>query len=63
MSEAAWQRRLAQIARDAPARHAARFTTDAALNSSQQDAARREQESWSLLCQALMLSNEFIYVR
>ncbi len=39
------------------------ITTDAALNSSQQDAARREHESWSLLCQALMLSNEFIYLR
>lgn len=39
------------------------ITTDAALNSSLQDSAKREQQAWSLLCQALMMSNEFIYLR
>lgn len=38
-------------------------TTNAALNSSQQDAEKREQQTWSQLCQALMMSNEFIYLR
>ncbi|MCF7789109.1 MAG: PSD1 and planctomycete cytochrome C domain-containing protein [Prosthecobacter sp.] len=36
---------------------------DASLNSSQQDSTKREQEAWALLCQALMMSNEFIYLR
>lgn len=38
-------------------------TTDAALNSSQQDSEKRELQTWTLLCQALMMSNEFIYLR
>lgn len=37
--------------------------TDAALNSSRQDAGKRELRTWALLCQALMMSNEFIYLR
>ncbi|WP_395738830.1 PSD1 and planctomycete cytochrome C domain-containing protein [Prosthecobacter sp.] len=37
--------------------------TDAALNSSQQDSTKRERQAWALLCQALMMSNEFIYLR
>ncbi|OYW77990.1 MAG: hypothetical protein B7Z37_01680 [Verrucomicrobia bacterium 12-59-8] len=36
---------------------------DASLNSSQQDSTKRELEAWALLCQALMMSNEFIYLR
>lgn len=36
---------------------------DAALNSSQQDSGKRELQAWTLLCQALMMSNEFIYLR
>lgn len=36
---------------------------DASLNSSQQDSTKREQQTWTLLCQALMMSNEFIYLR
>ena len=36
---------------------------DASLNSTQQDSTKREQEAWALLCQALMMSNEFIYLR
>ena len=36
---------------------------DASLNSTQQDSTKREQEVWALLCQALMMSNEFIYLR
>jgi hypothetical protein len=36
---------------------------DATLNSTQQDSTKREQEAWALLCQALMMSNEFIYLR
>ncbi len=39
------------------------ITTNAALNSSQQDANKREQQAWAQLCQALMMSNEFIYLR
>jgi hypothetical protein len=39
------------------------ITTNAALNSSQQDSAKRDLQSWTLLCQALMMSNEFIYLR
>ena len=38
-------------------------SADAALNSSQQDSTKREQQTWALLCQALMMSNEFIYLR
>ncbi len=37
--------------------------TEAALNSSQQDAAKREVQTWTMLCQALMMGNEFIYLR
>jgi len=36
---------------------------DASLNSSQQDSTKRELQTWALLCQALMMSNEFIYLR
>ncbi len=36
---------------------------DASLNSSQQDSTKRELQAWTLLCQALMMSNEFIYLR
>lgn len=39
------------------------ITTNAALNSSQQDADKRELQAWTQLCQALMMSNEFIYLR
>ncbi len=39
------------------------ITTNAALNSSQQDSGKRDLQSWALLCQALMMSNEFIYLR
>ncbi len=37
--------------------------TEASLSSTQQDAGRREAQTWTLLCQALMMSNEFIYLR
>ena len=37
--------------------------TNAALNSSQQDSDKREQQTWTQFCQALMMSNEFIYLR
>ncbi len=36
---------------------------DAMLASNEADAARREQQSWELLCQSLMMTNEFIYLR
>ena len=39
------------------------ITTNAALNSSQQDTDQRELQAWTQLCQALMMSNEFIYLR
>ena len=39
------------------------LATDASLNSSQQDFTKCEQEDWALLCQALKMSNEFIYLR
>ncbi|MFN0079922.1 MAG: PSD1 and planctomycete cytochrome C domain-containing protein [Prosthecobacter sp.] len=37
--------------------------TNATLNSSQQDSDKREQQTWTQFCQALMMSNEFIYLR
>ena len=37
--------------------------TNAALNSTQQDSDKREQQAWAQFCQALMMSNEFIYLR
>ena len=39
------------------------LATDASLNSSQQDSTKCEQEALALLCQTLMMSNEFIYLR
>ncbi|WP_395751918.1 PSD1 and planctomycete cytochrome C domain-containing protein [Prosthecobacter sp.] len=59
---------LLAFAREATAgeiRRAENYLTaaDAALNSSQQDSTKREQQAWALLCQALMMSNEFIYLR
>jgi hypothetical protein len=38
-------------------------TADAHLASSVSDPAAREERSWALYCQALMMANEFIYVR
>ncbi|HYF35675.1 MAG TPA: DUF1549 and DUF1553 domain-containing protein, partial [Prosthecobacter sp.] len=38
-------------------------TVDAHLASDLSDAARREQRAWALYCQALMMANEFIYLR
>lgn len=62
---AAYRLAFAREATDDDIRRAQNYliTTDAALNSSQQDSTKREQEVWSLLCQALMMSNEFIYLR
>lgn len=62
---AAYRIAFAREATDDDLRRAQNYliTTDAALNSSQQDSARRELETWALLCQALMMSNEFIYLR
>ncbi|MCB1275928.1 PSD1 and planctomycete cytochrome C domain-containing protein [Prosthecobacter sp.] len=62
---AAYRLAFAREANDDDLRRAQNYliTTDAALNSSQQDSTKREQEVWSLLCQALMMSNEFIYLR
>lgn len=62
---AAYRLACAREATDEDVRRAVDFlkATNAALNSSQQDSGQRDQESWALLCQALMMSNEFIYLR
>lgn len=39
------------------------ITSSATLSSSRQHAATAKDESWTLLCQALLMSNEFIYLR
>ena len=45
--------------------HAENYLTadDASLNSTQQDSTKREQQTWALLCQTLMMRIEFIYLR
>jgi hypothetical protein len=62
---AAYRLAFAREATDDDLHRAQNFliTTNAALNSSQQDADKREQQAWAQLCQALMMSNEFIYLR
>jgi len=62
---AAYRIAYAREATAADLRRAENFitATDAALNSSQQDSDKREQQTWAMLCQALMMSNEFIYLR
>jgi hypothetical protein len=62
---AAYRLAFAREATDDDLHRAQNFliTTNAALNSSQQDSAKREQQAWTQLCQALMMSNEFIYLR
>jgi hypothetical protein len=61
----AYRLACAREATDEDVRRAVDFlkATNAALNSSQQDSEQRDQASWALLCQALMMSNEFIYLR
>ncbi len=62
---AAYRLAFAREATDDDLHRAQNFliTTNAALNSSQQNADKREQQAWTQLCQALMMSNEFIYLR
>jgi hypothetical protein len=62
---AAYRLAFAREATDDDLRRAQNYliTTNAALSSSQQDSGRREQQTWAQLCQALMMSNEFIYLR
>jgi uncharacterized protein DUF1553/uncharacterized protein DUF1549/cytochrome c len=62
---AAYRLAFAREATPEDLRRAENYLTaaDAALNSSQQDSDKREQQAWALLCQALMMSNEFIYLR
>jgi hypothetical protein len=62
---AAYRLAFAREATDDDLHRAQNFliTTNAALNSSQQEADKREQQAWAQLCQALMMSNEFIYLR
>lgn len=62
---AAYRIAYAREATDDDLRRAENFltATDAALNSSQQDSDKRGQQAWAMLCQALMMSNEFIYLR
>lgn len=61
----AYRMAYAREATEADLRRARDFltATEAALSSTQQDAGRREAQTWTLLCQALMMSNEFIYLR
>ncbi|OYW75852.1 MAG: hypothetical protein B7Z37_11395 [Verrucomicrobia bacterium 12-59-8] len=56
---AAYRLAFAREATAADLRRAENYLT----NSSQQDSDKREQQAWALLCQALMMSNEFIYLR
>ena len=62
---AAYRLAFAREATDDDLHRAQNFliTTNAALNSSQQNADKREQQAWTQLCQALLMSNEFIYLR
>jgi len=62
---AAYRLAFAREATTEDLRRAENYLTaaDASLNSSQRDSTKREQEAWALLCQALMMSNEFIYLR
>lgn len=62
---AAYRIAFAREATDNDLRRAENYltVTNAALNSSQQDSDKREQQTWAQLCQALMMSNEFIYLR
>ncbi|MDZ4405353.1 PSD1 and planctomycete cytochrome C domain-containing protein [Prosthecobacter sp.] len=62
---AAYRIAFAREATDDDLRRAENYLTasNAALNSSQQDSDKREQQTWAQLCQALMMSNEFIYLR
>jgi hypothetical protein len=62
---AAYRIAFAREATDDDLRRAENYltATNAALNSSQQDSDKREQQAWAMLCQALMMSNEFIYLR
>ncbi|HEY1050225.1 MAG TPA: PSD1 and planctomycete cytochrome C domain-containing protein [Prosthecobacter sp.] len=62
---AAYRLAYAREATETDLRRARDFltATEAALNSTQQDAGKREGQTWTLLCQALMMSNEFIYLR
>ncbi|HBJ87474.1 MAG TPA: hypothetical protein DDZ88_27180 [Verrucomicrobiales bacterium] len=62
---AAYRLAFAREATDDDLHRAQNFliTTNATLNSSQQDTEKREQQAWAQLCQALMMSNEFIYLR
>jgi len=61
----AYRLACAREATDEDVRRAMDFlkATNAALNSSQQNDAQRDQASWTLVCQALLMSNEFIYLR
>jgi len=36
---------------------------DATLASQVEDPAKRERQAWELLCQAWMMTNEFLYLR
>ncbi|WP_395742939.1 PSD1 and planctomycete cytochrome C domain-containing protein [Prosthecobacter sp.] len=62
---AAYRLAFAREATPEDLRRAENYLTaaEASLNSSQQDSTKREHQTWSLLCQALMMSNEFIYLR
>ena len=62
---AAIEKAYARPATDADLRRARDFltTADAALASSEADAAKRELQAWKLLAQALLMSSEFIYLR
>jgi hypothetical protein len=62
---AAYRIALAREATDDDLRRAENYltATNAALNSTQQDSDKREQQAWAQFCQALMMSNEFIYLK
>jgi hypothetical protein len=62
---AAYRLAFAREATDDDLHRAQNFliTTNAALNTSQQDDDKRDLQAWTQLCQALLMSNEFIYLR
>jgi hypothetical protein len=61
----AWRLAFARDATESDLRRARDFltTADASLASAVSDPAKRLQQTWSLLAQALLMSSEFIYLR
>ena len=63
--QTAYQLAYARKAADADLNRAENFLVamEAAFSSSQQDTRYQELQAWKLFCQALLMGNEFIYLR